>query len=274
MSAKPYSITMMNGTTITVLFGEATADQQIKCYTLAVSAWGSYLDGDEVTAREKHLSAQALARDGGCRTWCVYRQDDHGQVLSTCKTMHRDLILRNTENVREVEGYCITSVYTALLYRGHGLATYMLQNVTRWLDGPGEATVSVLYSGIPHFYKNLGWAALPNTEIISGNSPWLQDVLGPYADLKVCTLSDAGIEELCAQDIKMLRADAHRREVIRNGSRLTVLPTADLVRHQHALSDYMGDLWHGEAPKNPGAAYKDQAWLYWYHDFRGQSLYI
>jgi hypothetical protein len=87
-------------------------------------------------------------------------------------------------------------------------------------------------------------------------------------------LSNADIEVLCVRDVKVLRAGTQRTEAAVNSTELTALPIADLVRYQHALADYMGDLWHCEAPEDRGAAYKDQAWLYWFHDFRSRCLYI
>jgi hypothetical protein len=42
----------MNGDTVRVLFGEATVQQQLQCYTLGASAWKSYLDEDKVIAKE------------------------------------------------------------------------------------------------------------------------------------------------------------------------------------------------------------------------------
>lgn len=274
MTEEPYIITMMNGDEIKVLFGEATVEQQTNCYALAAGAWGSYLDEDEVIAREKHLAEQTLARNGGCQTWCLYRQDDHSQILSTCKTIRRDFIVSGSGGNRDIRGCCVSSVYTPLLYRGHGLASQMLRNVAQWLDGPGKAAVSLLYSGIPEWYEKVGWTKLPNTENILSSAPWLQETLGPYADLEVRPLSDADIQELCAEDVQGLRAETHYTNFATEESKLTVLPTADLVRYQHALSDYMGDLWCGAAPEKRGAAYKDQAWLYWQHDYRSRRLYI
>ncbi len=274
MPRKPYSITMMNGDTVTALFGEATAEQQIECYTLSSSAWASYLDEDEVIAREKHLSVESLSRDGGRRTWCLYRQDDPGSVLSTCKTLRRDFRLENTGNTHQVGGYCITSVCTATLYRGHGLASHMLRNVTDWLDGPGQALVSVLYSGIPQFYERLGWNPVLDMEVILNTSAWLYDVLGPYAKISVRPLRDADIEELCAKDTESLMKQYKQSESTPEKTRLTILPTADVVKYQHGLSNYMGELWHYEIPEIRGAAYEDQAWLYWFHDFRGRCLYV
>lgn len=265
---------MMNGTTVTVLFGEATAQQQPSCDTLAGSAWGTYLDEDEVLGRERHLRAQSLVRDGGCRTWCLYRQDDHDQVLSCCKTMRRDLLLRDAEGLHDTEGYCITSVFTTLVYRGHGLASYMLQNVVEWLDGPGKAAVSLLYSGIPQFYESLGWTTLPNLETVLSISPWLQDVLETYADLEVRTLCDSDLEELCIEDVRLCSKHLTIAETGLVQGRLHILPVRELLGYQHALADYMGELWHGQAPEIRGAAYKTEAWLYWHHDFRGRCLRI
>lgn len=147
---------MTNGIKISVLFGEATAQQRLSCYVIAASAWGSYLDEDEVVAREEHLNEQPLALNGGSRTWCLYQEDDRHEILSTCKTIDGPFILNGSGRNQELLGYCITSVYTALLYRGHGLASHMLHNIARWLDGPGQAAVSVLYSGIPEFYEKVG----------------------------------------------------------------------------------------------------------------------
>lgn len=268
------TFTLMNGRNVTALFKEATAEQLSECYTLASSTWGSYLDEDEVIAREQHLSTTASARDGGCRVWCTYRQDDHSQILSTCKTIRRDFLLRDSISTRQMEGVCIVSVFTASMYRGNGLASFMLRNVARWLDSSDGVFVSVLYSGMPRFYESLGWVPLPNMETILGISPWLQNDSGPYADLEVQSLSDADLGELCAQDVEHIKSTSIHALDTTEGNRWTILPTADLVRYQHALSQYMGDLWHFEAPKTKGAAYGRQAWLYWYHDFRSRGLYI
>jgi GNAT superfamily N-acetyltransferase len=275
MSARPHSITItMDGTAIEVLFGEATHRQEIECYKLAATAWGSYLEKDEVIRREELLRHQPLARNGGCQTWCLYRADERSHVLSTCRTLRRDLLLNDPQGVHEEKGYCITSVVTSLPYRGHGLASHMLQNVARWLDGPGDAAISMLYSGMSDFYRKIGWTALSDTEIILSSNPWLQEIHGLHVNLEIRLLSDADIDDLCARDLEMLRAEAHRTFVIAKEAKLTILPIGDLVRFQHAHANYMGNLWHGEEPQNRGAAYQDRAWLYWYHDYRGRCLCI
>ena len=161
-------------------------------------------------------------------------------MLSPCKTTRRSFLLGDTEDIREVKWYCINSVVTALLYRGHGLASYLLQNVAQWLDGPGEAAVSLLYSGIPHFYGDLDWTVLPNTEIILSNRPWLQDIQQSYANLEVRSLNVADINRLCTQDTEMPKVEAQRTKVTAGENGLTVLPTSYLVECQHASFDYIG----------------------------------
>ena len=269
MPTEPHTVSLKCGTVATILFGEATTQQQLECDKLAASAWGSNLDEDEILAREAHLRNQNLARNGGGRTWCLYPKDDEGQILSTCKTLRRDFLLRDAEGPHEVSGYCITSVITAQMYRGLGLASYMLRNVAAWLDGTGNASVSMLYSGMPHFYEALGWTALPNQATVIAISTWIQDTDRSDAVVEARSLADADIEELCTEYHQHL---THTGTDIEEG-RLHVVPTVDLMRYQHALSDYMGDLWHYEAPKVRGAAYK-RAWLCWYHDFRGRCLRI
>jgi GNAT superfamily N-acetyltransferase len=259
MSTEPYTITLQCGTVVTVLFGEATAQQQQECDKLAASAWGSYLDEDEILAREAHLRSQNLACDDGGRTWCLYRKDYQDQILSTCKTLRREFFLRDAESVHEMRGYCITSVITAQTYRGLGLASYMLGNVAEWLDGPGNASVSRLYSGMPHSYE----------AIVLAISTWIQDTPRSDSGVEACSLADADIGELCTEYHQHLTRTGTEMEQ----SKLHVVPTVDMVRYQHALSDYMGDRWHYEAPRVRGAAYK-RAWLCWYHDSRGRCLRI
>lgn len=48
MSAKHYTIILSSGTVITVLFAEATAQQQLECDKFAASGWGSCLDEGEI----------------------------------------------------------------------------------------------------------------------------------------------------------------------------------------------------------------------------------
>ncbi|KAF1924665.1 uncharacterized protein M421DRAFT_273905 [Didymella exigua CBS 183.55] len=144
---------------------------------------------NEVTAREENEGEQHMAGNGGCSIWGRCRQDHHDQIFSACKTIHRDLLL-SLGGTRGVKGCCVTLVYRSLLYCGHGPTSYVLKSEERWLD---RAAVSVLYSGSTRFYEKVDWTTLPNTETLFSSTPWLQDILGPYADPELRSLSDADV---------------------------------------------------------------------------------
>ena len=76
-------------------------------------------------------------------------QDDPDWVLATCKTMHHDLLIREDDGrAKKVQGYCIATVRTDPRYQRLGLATFLLQKVAAWMDGPGGGEASMLYSDV------------------------------------------------------------------------------------------------------------------------------
>jgi GNAT superfamily N-acetyltransferase len=129
-----------------VVFGEATDDQWLPCNMLAASAFGEPLSPAGYLKREKFMSQQTLARDDGVRTWCLFRNDDRGYVLATCKTVRRQLLVTDGGGTYEGNGYCIATVVTHPSHRGQGHASTLLHNVAQWLDGPGQAIASMIYS--------------------------------------------------------------------------------------------------------------------------------
>ena len=140
--------TSINGPigSILVRFGEANQDQRSPCHRLGAFAFGHPLSDADFIEREDFMSDLALAREAGWRVWCVYAANEPNLVLATCKTIRRDLLVKHTERVHEKVGYCIASVVTHSDYRGLGLASFLLGGVAQWLDGPGGAAVSMLYS--------------------------------------------------------------------------------------------------------------------------------
>jgi GNAT superfamily N-acetyltransferase len=129
-----------------VSFGEATDDQLAKCEALAAAAFGQPLSEAEYVEREEFMGKQELARNAGVRTWCLYHRDGTREVLATCKSVIRELLVKDVHGSHRGPGYCIASVVTHPDHRGQGLAPVLLQNVARWLDGPGQAPASMLYS--------------------------------------------------------------------------------------------------------------------------------
>jgi hypothetical protein len=82
------------------------------------------------------------------------------------------------------------------------------------------------------------------------------------------------IERLCDRDVNALIKEMESTEVAAHHSILTVLPTHDLVRWQHARAEFIGLKTLGESPQNKGVIYSSDAWIYWTHDFRKQHLFI
>jgi GNAT superfamily N-acetyltransferase len=129
-----------------VSFGEATEDQLAQCEALAAVAFGQPLSEAGYVEREEFMAKQGLAENNGVRTWCLYQDEGARQVLATCKTVIRELLVTNINGCHRGPGYCIASVVTHPDHRGQGLAPILLQNVARWMDGTGNAPASMLYS--------------------------------------------------------------------------------------------------------------------------------
>lgn len=145
--ALPSSIEVPSSTSsMTACFGEATAEQRPECYKLGATGFRHPLTTEQYVQREKFVDTLPLTRDTGWRFWCLYNGEHPKQILSSCKTIVRDLIIRDASGVRRERGYCIASVVSDSAYRGHGLASFLLKKVVEWMDGPGHGAVSFLYT--------------------------------------------------------------------------------------------------------------------------------
>ena len=143
------TLTDVPGGALRLKFNEATPSQRKLCYDLA-STWSNKpLSPADYIDREAFLSTQPLTAGTGWRFWCVTPEDEPAKVLATCKTLHRDMLVKTEDGrVRKEQGYCIATVVTDQRYRRHGLATFLLREVAAWLDGPGGAVASMLYSDV------------------------------------------------------------------------------------------------------------------------------
>lgn len=131
---------------VTAVFGEATAEQKHECYKLGATGFRHPLTTEQYVQREQFVDTLPLTRGTGWRFWCLYNKENPNHILSTCKTIVRDLIIRDAPGVRRGRGYCIASVVSDSAHRGHGMASFLLKKVAEWMDGPGQGDVSFLYS--------------------------------------------------------------------------------------------------------------------------------
>jgi hypothetical protein len=82
------------------------------------------------------------------------------------------------------------------------------------------------------------------------------------------------LEELCERDVNALTWEMDGTKVAANHCILTVLPTHELIRWQHARAEFIGLKTLGKVPHNKGAVYSSDAWIYWTHDLRKRHLFI
>lgn len=133
-----------------VQFGEANDDQILPCHELAGLAFGQPLSNAEFVEKENFMIRLAATQGGGSwwRIWCVFPVDNPNRVLASCKTIRRDLLVKesSTGETRGRLGYCISAVAVEAAHRGLGVGAYLLASVKQWLDTEGEAALSMLYS--------------------------------------------------------------------------------------------------------------------------------
>jgi GNAT superfamily N-acetyltransferase len=133
---------------INVNFSEATTEQRLQCCKLAATAFAAPLSETDYIEREEYLSQRPLARDKGLRFWCLALAEDPAQVLATCKTIYRDILIRDTNGSQQEKCFCVASVVTDSKFRRYGLATLLLKEVVKWMDRLGDAAASMLYTSI------------------------------------------------------------------------------------------------------------------------------
>ncbi|KAI2619241.1 hypothetical protein GGR54DRAFT_135615 [Hypoxylon sp. NC1633] len=287
--------------TLSVVFSEATfsPEARVRCSKLAWTAFGGPLTLEEYLERELYLGELPLARGTGWRFWCLTPADDRSHMLAMCKTLHRDLLVRGPDptpcaemSIRQEQGYCVCSVVTDAAYRGRGLASVLLRNVAAWLDGPGDATASILYSEVGDFYVSKGWHTLdafqstltvpltPSSSPIPSSSP--PPAKHPPQLPATRLLSGAEIPSLCDRDTARMRQDFATYPLAPNTVLAAVLPTSAMVCWLQSRADYTNARTAPPLPKRKPAPTPTargsicaaaDAWVYWLHDlWRGRLI--
>ncbi|KAI0833957.1 hypothetical protein F5Y06DRAFT_290161 [Hypoxylon sp. FL0890] len=127
-----------------VFFEATTPEDRMRGSRLSKPLFGKSLSEESYLEREDYLANLPLPA----------LADNPEHVLAMCKTLHRDLLIRDGAGLREEQGFCVRSVITDSRYRGRGLATALMRNLAEWLDGPGGAAASIMFS---EFYARTGW---------------------------------------------------------------------------------------------------------------------
>lgn len=131
-----------------VVIGGQNPGQEFSCCELAVAAFAPEIPASVFAEHGEALSKHPLARNQGIRYWCISLANDPMSVIAMCGTIRRPLLVRDSESMREEDGYCVFMVATHAQYRRLGLAKMLMKRVAEWLDGPGSAAASMLYTSI------------------------------------------------------------------------------------------------------------------------------
>ncbi|KAI0967042.1 hypothetical protein F4678DRAFT_475489 [Xylaria arbuscula] len=252
-----------------------TPDQLLQCRYIAAVEFGKSLSKEEYVEQEDYLAEQPLVADKGWHVWCLSLVQDPAQVLTTCKTISRELLIRDASCVSRQKAYYIANVATDPRYRGQGLASRLLEYVAGWLDGPGDAAASILYTSIADLYGPSGWKKLP-AYLTTLSWPSSSLPLFDRASLpETRSVLSTDISKLCMQDVRDVENHMEKLLPPANESHVCVLPTANLITFLHARSDFVGTRIHGALPKRYGSMCESaNSWLYWHHDFRKQQLAV
>ncbi|KAI2472367.1 hypothetical protein F4781DRAFT_428337 [Annulohypoxylon bovei var. microspora] len=263
---------------LSVLFSETiTPSLRLQCSKLASTAFGKSLRESDFLEREVLFNSHPLASDTGLRFWSLRLTDADGEakVLALCKTLHRDLLIRDGSGTRREQGYCICSVVTSAEYRGRGLASVLLGKVAEWLDGEGQAVASMLYSDVGDFYVSKGWdvlAALQSTLTVPPSLP-SGEKRAKLPTTRLLTADD--IPRLAERDVEDLTEEFQKYGLPSERTLVTVLPTPDMISWLHARADFMNTKLEGKTPEAKGSICESaSAWLYWFHDLRAQKITI
>ncbi|KAK4192481.1 lysine acetyltransferase [Podospora australis] len=286
---------MMGLTTSDITFAEATPEQCEISWRLRGEAWASPMSIEDYVERERYLSQQELTRDG-CRHWVLYLKGYPRQVIASCESTRKRVLISDGAGgpVRESYGYTIANVYTNPAWRRQGCAAFLLRKVNEQLDLDSDC--SVLYSDSGRmYYGGLGWVPFPSwqanlilvptprsptivpqndSDLVTGPpSPQAPKFLPRQPDrTRPIRLED--LPGLCELDQLHVRA---RFEALTADSKthITFLPTSAQIAWQLARSQYDADKMLGKSITSKGAiTTSGSSWIYWAHDWRAKRLRI
>jgi GNAT superfamily N-acetyltransferase len=129
-------------------FGQATDEQLDTVWRLNAHEWAAPLSVEAHIKRERTLSEQELTKGGAWRTWVLTTKNAPKDIVASCETFEKAILISNIEGVHDARGYGIASVFTSPAHRGQGVASRLMDCLKNWLDGEGDGAVSVLYSDI------------------------------------------------------------------------------------------------------------------------------
>ncbi|KAL1837335.1 hypothetical protein VTJ49DRAFT_3978 [Mycothermus thermophilus] len=278
-----------------LVFDEATPEQRLLAWELCAQSWARPMSATDYIERERQLAEHDLNRDGGCRHWVLYLKGYPRQLIASCESARRPVLISDGpgEPCRKGYGYAVTNVYTAPSYRRQGYAAYLLRCVQERMDA--ESDFSVLYSDSGRrYYAGLGWIPFASrqatiTLLTPQSPPHLQIPRRLFTPVSVKTrpLQAAELPALCEADCQHLTTrtfpslcDAAANNNHDDRTRIAFLPTHALISWHLASAEFdAAKMFPASSPASkpvPGAIVtpSGRAWACWAHDWRGRRLRV
>ncbi|KAJ5938936.1 hypothetical protein N7466_002070 [Penicillium verhagenii] len=225
------NISLPPGDSPDLILVPATAEERIASIKLNSVAWKGPLDIETYIARENHLLAQNLTRDGLTCWILVDKSEPEGDrtILSSCETYKKKALLAHGGEVENVSTHGVGSVYCRPEFRGKGYAKRMFEELSSQLDtwkmekeSRGRALFTILFSDIgKSFYAQFGWKPFLSSHM----------ALPPVAGGEECRSNGhgngngSGTRDLRAEDVQKFICNdvvtANLRDQLREASRKT-----------------------------------------------------
>ncbi|KAH6854918.1 hypothetical protein B0I37DRAFT_42614 [Chaetomium sp. MPI-CAGE-AT-0009] len=269
-------------------FSEATPEQRQLSWKLCGQSWASPMSIDDYVEREQHMADHEPNRDGGCQYWVLSLKGYPRQVIASCETMRKRMLISDGGGspAREGRGYAVANVYTNPSYRRQGMAAFLLRRVQEQM-GP-NSDCSVLYSDSGRsYYAGLGWAPfgshqatltlLPSSPSTPTQPPTNRSPTTPQTR----PLQASQIPDLCERDQAQLTKAFNAFPADDHKTRFAFLPTHGQVSWHIARAAFDArrlfpgvDSGATPAPVIGAITIDKSAWAVWAHDWRNKRLRV
>lgn len=257
-----------------VIFTPATTHQRLLSWTLNGASWAPPLTIDQYVGRETTLSETALSANGGTTYYVLHHKSDPELIVSACEVTQKKALITADSHVKAVDAYAIASVFTNPLFRGRGMAGYMLRRVQKEVDGRSE--LGALYSDIGRvYYTGLGWKDFRSPQVLFGLREGFE-VPAANGGNGVVLLSQEDVAGLCKRDTREMENEFRALAEKGDGkTHIAFLPSPEQMLWHFARDAFVCQAMRSRKVEHRGARTADgAAWVYWDHDLRDDKLKV